>query len=73
MGLQKFWRRRRGGREGREEEGVEEAMRGARVALANSDDSIRQVRLATLKGAIISGFKIDFNRFGQSSLSESRS
>lgn len=45
----------------------------ARASDANSDDSIRQVRLATLKGAIISGFKIDFNRFGQSSLSESRS
>lgn len=52
---------------------MEETMRGASVALANSDDSIRQVRVATLKGAIISGFKIDFNRFGQSSLSESRS
>lgn len=55
MGLQKFRRRRRGGRERREEEGVGEAMRGASVALANSDDSIRQVELATLKGAIISG------------------
>lgn len=41
----------------------EERKRGRRCVALNSDDSIRQVQLATLKGASVSGFaRFDFNR-----------